>query len=166
MFQNAASTGYNIVFYEEGILGCSKFEHTSSRGFSEIYYFLDSLGHEINQAEQAFIEIKPFQNGLAIVKIGEDIHRYGVIDKKGFYVIQPKYQKIFRQPDGSFKAIIRTHYGISKKDGTLVHPAKYDTVSPIFHRKTRFGNYRYILRMEYGDTIEYLDEKGNWIWKK
>ena len=81
------------------------------------------------------------------------------------FIIEPKYRKIFRLPDGQFKAIATKHYGIIEKDGIFVHPTKYDKISQVVDKSKGFGNYEYILKLEYGDTIEYLDKDGEWLKK-
>ena len=161
VFKNDENEIHNTVFFEENIRGCSKPIYNSSQTKTGTnYYFLDSLG---NQLGKMFREIEPFQNGLAIVETHK--RTYGVIDNKGFFIIEPKYRKIFRLPDGQFKAIATKHYGIIEKDGTFVHPTKYDKISQVVDKSKGFGNYEYILKLEYGDTIEYLDKDGEWLKK-
>ena len=162
LFQDFEIENNKIVFYEEGIRGCSKPNlNSSGKMTSTNYYFLDSLENKLGET---FKEIEPFQDGLAIVKTQK--RTYGVIDRKGFYVVEPKYRKIFRQSDGQFKAIATKHYGVIEKDGTFILPAKYDKISKVMSKYIRYKKEEYVLKIENGDTVEYLDKNGDWLWKK
>ena len=76
---------------------------------------LHSLGHHIH--EHHFEEIKPFVNGLALVKYGE---KWGYIDTLGVYKLHPNYQEAWPFEKGkAFVKIDNQYFVINLKGEKL-----------------------------------------------
>lgn len=155
----------NVVFYTEGISGIKVNSYYRNGSIKDTkYHFKDTLDRKIGAN---YKEIEPFIDGYAIVKTLTN--EYGVLDKNGFYAIEPKYRKIFRLDNGHFKAIANRHHGLIYRDGTPFLPPIYDKLSLIGISKNlpsgrvKRDNY---LKIEAGDRIEYLDRNGEWVWRE
>ncbi len=53
--------------------------------------WLDSPSPLLNNSNPQFDSIKEFKNGVGIVQIN---NKYGLINKKGEYIIEPKFDKV------------------------------------------------------------------------
>ncbi len=137
------------LHYQEGIVGIQKTIYSDNfRRSDNIYYYIDSSKNIIRDD---FIEIQPFQNGLAIVKKERG---FGVIDEAGMYIIEPKYQQIVRLSNGIFKAINVNHKGLALKNGTIIIEPKYDYI-----KKNNL-----LLKVSTNAQIGYFKRNQKWLW--
>ncbi len=140
-----------IEFYSEGVIGI---KHTIIDENKEIKIHYTLLDSNKTPILGDFKSIEPFINGLAIIELKEG---FGVIDRKSFYIVAPKYRKIARHSESLFRGIITKHYGLySKKGENLVYP-KYDFIDE-YNSK--------LLRLQRDDEIGYLKKSlDEWIWE-
>ena len=89
---------------------------------------------------------------------GANIRKFGFINTKGIWVIQPKYDGCTQFREGLCAVLINGKWGYIDKKGTLVIPAKYDLV---------FGFYEGVSVVRVGDnsTGKYgvIDKSGKFI---
>ncbi|MEM8525969.1 MAG: WG repeat-containing protein [Bacteroidota bacterium] len=78
-----------------------------------------------------FTDIGDFdENGLAVVRYGNDKVRYGVINTEGTVVTDNNYNEIRSYSEGLAAVKLRDQWGYINKEGKLVIPAVYAKVSP------------------------------------
>ncbi len=90
------------------------------------YYYINKLGD--TAINKTFSFAADFVNGRAVVGIGncdEDSCKYGVIDRKGRYVIPPIYDEISDLSEGFYAAGIEDDYGFLDERGNIAFPFTY-----------------------------------------
>lgn len=131
------TTGNGIEYIN--ILGETVIQGTFSKGFDFEYGVARVLETQkyglINQAGEyvvrpKFTDIGDFdENGLAVVRYGNDKVRYGVINTEGTVITDNNYNEIRPYSEGLAAVKLRDQYGYIDKEGKLVIPAVYARVS-------------------------------------
>lgn len=131
------------------------------RGKSELYGLLDSNGDII--IEDKFHNIGNIDGEHILVNTTEDDEkRYGVVDKKGEYVIQPEYMDIILLGDGYFGLSKEgdqdedSLYAIANSKGELITEAKYYGAGGV-EGKIKNG----LISVTDGENTYALDLRGN-----
>ena len=115
------------------------------------YYFVNHSGQ--NTFNLIFQDATPFVDGLALVKIAG---KWGMIDKDGFYRIQPHYDFIEEPSNGISIVGLNETAGICDLNAFYLVAPRCNSVTYLPNEKV----YRYSFKNEFG----YIDTKGNIIW--
>ena len=118
------------------------------RGFEHYYYLSEDLKRLV---PLVFEDAHPFADGVAGIK---QQGFWGVINRQGLVVLTPKYQVMKNYINGFAQVGIETRYGVANTKGEII-------VQPEFEFVQYMGNG--IFRVENGDFVGYIDDKGNWI---
>ncbi|MFT4761641.1 MAG: hypothetical protein ACI9XO_003193 [Paraglaciecola sp.] len=138
-----------VKLYAEGIFGMYK-AWGIRRNFRTLnYYFCDAKGK--NLFNEHYEEIQAFDQGTAPVKIR---NRWGVINRAGMTVVQPKYSRINQTKNGLVHAMPGLISGITDKWGQAILPTEFDEVRV----------FRNLIRVELGEKIGYVTTAGEWVW--
>jgi WG containing repeat len=146
-------SGDEGLFYSEGFAGIDTLGRQDPSVKKEVkmrYCFYNTQG--INEFGRFFFEIKKFERGISLVKVG---NFWGAINRFGIYIIPPKYGKIELQEQG-IAVKIPTLMGLVSRYGRVLLQAEYDRIELIS------GGY---FRVEKGDKVGYIKEDGTWIWR-
>ena len=136
-----------IMYFSENIRGIRNSEiSNNNQNVTATFYFMDTANNSVGDY---FQKIEPFKNGLALVKTKTG---WGVINHRGFFVVEPKYRKIVRQKNNLFKAIIITHKGMYKEDGTEI-------LAPVYDVMLRQND---LLRLEKDGEVGYFKLNEGW----
>ncbi len=91
------------------------------------YYYINRKG------DTAFVGVfnyaGDFVEGRAVIGIGnceEDSCKYGVIDKRGRFIVQPIYEEMDDVSEGFYAAALNEKYGYLDKKGKVVIPFQYN----------------------------------------
>lgn len=103
---------------------------------------------------QNFTGAHPFRNGVAPVKHGG---AWGLLNEQGLFTLSPKYQVMYPVSDGFARVGIENRVGVANTRGEVIIPPDYEYIHYV-------GNN--VFRVEKGDIIEYLDNKGRFIWRQ
>lgn len=103
---------------------------------------------------QSFTQAHPFLNGVAPVKHGS---AWGLLNAQGLFTLSPKYQNMHPVHEGHARVELLARIGVANTDGKIIIPAEYEYIQYM-------GNN--IFRVENGNTVEYLDSKGRFLWKE
>ncbi len=144
-FQNEGKWGYAILPAVDSVVVPIPFKYDEAYEFSNglaavrstpctdrcTYYYIDkgdqrAFAQEFNYAGN-------FEHGYAIVGTGnceDDSCRYGVIDKRGKYVIAPEYEEINEPTEGLYLVMKNDRYGFVDKKGDVVISLKYTDALP------------------------------------
>ena len=98
-----------------------------------------------------FDEAHLFSDELAFVKVNG---KYGYIDKKGNWVIQPMFDNAFYFEDGLASVGVNQKYGFIDKKGNWV-------IQPMFDEAEVFVDELALVTVN--DKSGYIDKKGNWV---
>lgn len=93
-----------------------------------------------------------FHDGVAAVQQSD---KWGLINQRGIELIAPKYDRIDLFENGYAKVRITQFSGVADLRGNIIAP-------PHFENITYAGNG--VFRVEEGDKIGYINQKGEWIW--
>ncbi|MBP6730814.1 MAG: WG repeat-containing protein [Chitinophagales bacterium] len=95
------------------------------------YYFIDKGNEKAFDAE--FNYAGNFSHGYAIVGVGnceEDTCKYGVINRRGAFVIAPEYDEINDPTEDLFMVVKDEKYGYLDKSGNVAISLKYTDALP------------------------------------
>lgn len=137
--------GRHPTFFAEGVFGI---EYSD-----QAYYYADASGN--NLFPYQYSEITPFYRGIARVRQRSNA-RLGVLNRRGMFVLAPKYKSIHLQPDGNFAVNPQRYYGIANRQKKIILPPEYDKVTQL--QKGYF-------QVEQGEKVGYIDKNGNWLFK-
>ncbi len=144
-FQNDDKWGYAILPAVDSLVVPIPFEYLEAYEFSNglaavrskpctdkcTYYYIDK-GNQRAFAEE-FNYAGNFEHGYAVVGIGnceEDSCMYGLIDKRGKFLIAPEYEEI-NEPTEDFYLVAKDgKYGFLNKKGEVVISLKYTDALP------------------------------------
>ncbi len=144
-FQQDDKWGYAILPAIDSVVVPISFQYLEAYEFSNglaavrakecdfkcAYYYIDK-GNQRAFTEE-FNYAGNFEHGYAIVGIGnceEDSCAYGLIDKRGKYVIAPVYEEI-NEPTEDFYLVVKdSKYGFLNKKGEVVVSLKYTDALP------------------------------------
>lgn len=101
----------------------------------------------------SFTQAHPFRDGVAPVRVGK---LWGIINQQGLFVLSPKYQTMSPFENGYAQVGIETRFGVSNTKGEIIIPPVYEYIQYMG------GG---IFRVENGDTVQYLNVKGEWVWQ-
>ncbi|MEN0047106.1 MAG: WG repeat-containing protein [Bacteroidota bacterium] len=130
------STGIEYI----NILGETVIQGTFSKGFdfeygvarvseAQKYGLINQNGEYVVRPK--FTDIGDFdENGLAVVRYGNDKVRYGVINTEGVVLTDNNYNEIRSYSEGLAAVKLRDQWGYINKEGKLMIPAVYARVSP------------------------------------
>lgn len=139
-----------VKHYSEGIFGMYK-SWGVRRNFRTLnFYFCNEKGQNI--FKDFYEDIQPFFQGTAPVKIK---NRWGVINRAGMMVVQPKYSRINQTENGLLHTMPGLISGLTDKRGNEILPTIYDDIR----------NYKGLIRVELGEKIGYATEDGEWVWE-
>lgn len=139
-----------VKHYAEGVFGMYK-TWGVRRNFRTLnFYFCDHQGKNI--FKDFYEEIQPFFQGTAPVKIK---NRWGVINRAGMLVVQPKYSRINQTENGLLHTMPGLILGLTDKQGNEILPAIFDDVR----------DYKNLIRVELGEKIGYATQAGEWVWE-
>lgn len=146
--------GDNFLFANEGFTGIDTLgrrnPNAPKREVKRRYLFLNSQGEP--EFGRAFFEIKKFENGLALAKVG---YLWGALNQFGIFVVPPKYGYIERLSGGGLSVKIPNLMGLVDRQGRQVLPADFDRIELVA------GGF---FRVEKGDLVGYARLDGSWIW--
>lgn len=198
---NVLSTGISV---QEGFVQVCMYnwETDHIRMHTECYLDATTLGLIIFPSDQAWSSATAFKNGRAVVrtckvKITGDMDYdnqlyYGVINDQGRYVIQPKYESLYRVGAGElFKFKQNGLYGLLTANGSVAAAATYDSISGLYNGRMlvkKGANYGYLdangkiavtckyedansfsengvyTTAKYGGVWHVIDRSGNIVW--
>ena len=138
-------------FYESGIFGLYT-PNGQRDGLRRLhYYFADTNGQPM--FGRLFEKIKPYKGEVALVmKEG----RWGVINKKGLFMLAPKYPLVNMQENGEAVVNLPIATGLVNRQGKEIFPPAYDRIELVS------GN-RY--RLEMGEKVGYARRDGRMVWE-
>ncbi len=117
------------------------------------YGLIDSSGRFI--VRPRYSEITPFdENGLAIVRYGNDRVRYGVINRSGQSLTSVDYRSISSFREGLAVVKDRSSYGYIDTDGRQVIPCQYSKAGDFHEGRAS---------VQSGGKCGYIDRSGNQI---
>lgn len=94
-----------------------------------------------------------FKGGVAPVKSKD---KWRLVNRKGLTIVPPKFSDIGRYDEaGMAKVRIDRFSGVARLDGSLIIPPDYEYVSYAGQG---------LFRIEQGDEVGYLNNKGEWVW--
>lgn len=105
------------LFFSEGLYGLSRNKQTA--------FFADGEGNNFFKA--AYDSIIAFRHGIARVQLVED-RKWGMINRRGLYVIAPKYAMIHPQDDGNFAVNPQRYFGLLDRQQRLLLEPEYDRI--------------------------------------
>ena len=88
------------------------------------YGYMDTRGNIIIPAQ--FEIANDFSGGMAIA--GKEEDELGIIDRKGQWVLPPKYTSVFIQPNGLIRVEENDQFGLLNRLGDAVIPVTYDAI--------------------------------------
>lgn len=141
--------GHQMIHHSDGLFGMYDPLAPRQNFRQENYYFSDK--HGINIFDRYFEDIKPFQGITAPVK---QFNRWGVLNRTGIYVIEPKYANINQLPEELIHVKPSQLFGITNKKGETILAPEFDNIIAV----------RSLYRVERGEQIGYTDLDGEWIW--
>jgi hypothetical protein len=102
--------------------------------------YLDAEG--LIAIKPQFADADPFDQGLARVCFGEGLkRRYGLIDKKGRFIVPAKYSVLGQFSDDLARVEVKGKEGFMNRKGRLAIPAIYDEVIP-FEKGTALAKHK------------------------
>ncbi|MEI6409919.1 MAG: WG repeat-containing protein [Bacteroidota bacterium] len=114
-------------------------------------YFADAAGNNI--FGRMFTAAGPFRFGVA--KAYKN-NAWGAINRRGVFVVPPKFKEVFPQPDGNIHVRPKYLYGLIDKKGNVLFEPTYDLVELY-----PSGVYR----LELGEMVGYrFRDGGDWLW--
>lgn len=198
---NVLSTGISV---QEGLVQVCMYNWETDyiRMHTECYLDATTLGLIIFPSDQAWSSAAAFKNGRAVVrtckvKTAGDMDYdnqlyYGVINDQGRYVIQPKYEALYRVGMGElFKFKQNGLYGLLTANGSVAAAAAYDSISGLYNGRIlvkKGANYGYLdangkiavtckyedansfsengvyTTAKYGGAWHVIDRSGNIVW--
>ncbi|HRI62141.1 MAG TPA: WG repeat-containing protein, partial [Saprospiraceae bacterium] len=138
--------GERFLKLTEGLIQVEKM--TTARPKAPKFYYAGTTGQ--NYFHREFFTNEPFRNGVAIVKPNT---RFGAFNRRGWFVLPPKYATIKHQ--GNYLQTTPLLQGFVSHDGKNI-------VEPAFDLLELLDNG--LLRVEWGDKIGYLRQNGTWVW--
>ena len=115
------------------------------------FYYVDRNGFRAFNEE--YEAAQSFRNGLAIVKRKRG---YGVIDKNGRFLIDPRRDALSFGGDDRIRYLVKNLKGVAKSDGTIIIPATYEHIE-------RFSPG--IFRVFDHEKVGYFRLDGSWLWE-
>jgi hypothetical protein len=116
------------------------------------YYFISEDLKRLSAG--SFTQAHPFAFGVAPVKKGDF---WGLLNEQGLMTLSPKYQIMEPFSEGYARVGIATLFGVANAKGEILIEPNYEYIQYM-------GNN--VFRVENGDTVEYLDTKGTFLWRK
>ncbi len=95
------------------------------------YYYIDKNNTKVFNRE--FNYAGNFDNGLAVAGIGDcevDSCKYGLIDKRGHWSIEPVYDELEEPTFGLYLVSKKDKYGFMNRNGEMVISLKYTNAVP------------------------------------
>lgn len=140
----AGKPGLTAFAFGEGVF-CMK----TARGNT---FFADAAGNNI--FGRMFTAAGPFRFGVA--KAYKN-NAWGAINRRGVFVVPPKFKEVFPQPDGNIHVRPKYLYGLIDKKGNVIFEAAYDML------ELYPGG---VYRLELGEMVGYrYREGGDWLWE-
>ncbi len=112
-------------------------------------YFIDLAGNKLFNT--SYENATPFKNGFAWVCVNS---KWGLIDKNGLMIIDPKFSRIENFKNGFAKFKIESQSGVANLEGTIILNPEAEKIS--YEGKG-------IFRIENGSSIGYVDAKSKWV---
>lgn len=116
------------VVYSEGI-------YIEKNFVDNKFFFSDSEYRNIFNLR--FDEIRPFENGLAIVK---NNNKYGLLNKEGYYIIPPSVNNIHAFSQGFAVFEINQLHTLYNSNGKLLIKDKYNGIEAVGNNKVKLTN--------------------------
>ena len=144
-------------------------EFHQSKGWTQTYCYLNTvdLGLVVfPSGSTPWMEAEPFAGGRAIVRTGRgdrlghlDFNKkgkYGVIDTKGNYVIEPIYESISYVEEANLFVVKNNgKYALFSAEGKALTNLSYDTGFPAFHAG--------VAKWQYNTSFGYVDASGKLV---
>lgn len=104
------------------------------------YYYIDTSGAII--IDKAFDDASSFQNGTAAVMIDS---LWGVIDKSGEFIIEPKYLRIWNNSNGFFRIFDGKNYSFINNREINIFKQSFETANDFSEgfAAVKFGEFDY-----------------------
>jgi hypothetical protein len=102
----------------------------------------------------SFTQAHPFSFGVAPVKQNDF---WGLLNEQGLMTLSPKYQLMEPFSEGYARVGISTLFGVANAKGEILIEPNYEYIHYM-------GNN--VFRVENGDTVEYLDTNGKFLWRE
>lgn len=144
IIDRAGKPGLAAFAFGEGVF-CMK----TARGNT---FFADAAGNNI--FGRMFTAAGPFRFGVA--KAYKN-NAWGAVNRRGVFVVPPKFKEVFPQPDGNIHVRPKYLYGLIDKKGNVIFEPAYDLL------ELYPGG---IYRLELGEMVGYrYRDGGDWLWE-